>query len=358
MVPEHTWGMDEKTFLGDHENYNAEKFNAARGHFHFKKFESSWIEKRAYPQNAVNALEDTPLAKEAQLRLESIRPQRPNLEEWQKISGEQVATETDQMEVVFDTQSGSVTHLLQKSTHHTWVNQAQVFSQLSYQSFSAADYDRFFTQYVIHAQQHDWAREDFTKPGLTAGDAESRLWHPHPKAVYRRESELHKEILFHLGFEEPAVHQYGAPREVFVKYSLEEMHPRLLIDVQWFNKNASRLPEALWFSFKPEPLANGEWVIEKLGEEIPFTQMVENGNRHLHAAGRHVVCRNADSAITIFPLDSPLTAPGRRCLLDFNNTQPDLSEGVHFCLFDNLWGTNFPMWFEEDCRFRYIIDFL
>ncbi len=358
LVPEHTWGMDEKTFLGDHENYSAERFNAARGLFHFKKFESSWIEKRAYPQNAVNALENTSLAKEARLRLASIRPQRPNLEEWQKISGEQVAAENDQLEVAFDLQSGSVKHLLQKSAHRTWVNQAQVFAQLSYQSFSAADYDRFFAQYVIHAQQHDWAREDFTKPGLTAEDAESRLWHPRPKAVYRRESEDQKEILFHLGFEEPAVIIYGAPREVFVKYSLEEMHPRLLIDVQWFNKNASRLPEALWFSFKPEPLANGEWRIEKLEEEMPFTQVVENGNRHLHAAGKHVVCRSADSAITIIPLDSPLVAPGRRCLLDFDNSQPELSEGVHFCLLDNLWGTNFPMWFEEDCRFRYIIEFL
>ena len=29
--------------------------------------------------------------------------------------------------------------------------------------------------------------------------------------------------------------------------------------------------------------------------------------------------------------------------------------GVHFCLLNNLWGTNFPMWFEEDCRFRFKI---
>ncbi|HQK04714.1 MAG TPA: hypothetical protein PK558_01910, partial [Anaerolineaceae bacterium] len=53
--------------------------------------------------------------------------------------------------------------------------------------------------------------------------------------------------------------------------------------------------------------------------------------------------------------DSPLVALGARSLLDFNNDQPDTRQGAHFCLFNNLWGTNFPMWFEEDCRFRFDI---
>ena len=74
MVPEHTWGMDEKTHLGDHENYSAAAFSSARGQANFKKFESSWVEKRAYPQLAVNALEDSPLAAEANQHLRAIRP--------------------------------------------------------------------------------------------------------------------------------------------------------------------------------------------------------------------------------------------------------------------------------------------
>jgi len=44
-------------------------------------------------------------------------------------------------------------------------------------------------------------------------------------------------------------------------------------------------------------------------------------------------------------------------LLNFNNDLPDLSQGMHFNLHNNLWGTNFPMWFEEDCRFRFILRF-
>jgi hypothetical protein len=81
--------------------------------------------------------------------------------------------------------------------------------------------------------------------------------------------------------------------------------------------------------------------------------VVENGNRHLHAIGQGVRASLAGKTLTVSPLDSALVAPGKPSLLDFNNQQPDLAEGMHFCLLNNLWGTNFPMWFEEDCRFRF-----
>ena len=59
------------------------------------------------------------------------------------------------------------------------------------------------------------------------------------------------------------------------------------------------------------------------------------------------------SVMTIESLDAPLVAPGQPSLLDFNNNQPDMSQGVHFNLYNNVWGTNFPMWLEDDCRFRF-----
>ena len=96
--------------------------------------------------------------------------------------------------------------------------------------------------------------------------------------------------------------------------------------------------------------------MEKLGKWISPLSVVENGNRHLHAVGKGVTGTARQEYVDISPLDSTLVAPGQRSLLDFNNDQPDLSKGMHFCLLDNLWGTNFPMWFEEDCRFRFLIE--
>jgi hypothetical protein len=29
---------------------------------------------------------------------------------------------------------------------------------------------------------------------------------------------------------------------------------------------------------------------------------------------------------------------------------------MHFLLHDNVWGTNFPLWYEDDARFRFSIE--
>jgi hypothetical protein len=116
------------------------------------------------------------------------------------------------------------------------------------------------------------------------------------------------------------------------------------------------MPEALWLGFNPVLPEGAEWRIEKLGKMISPFEVVENGNRHLHAAGSKVQLSHVKGKMDISPLDSPLVAPGIPSPLNFNNDQPDMQQGMHFCLLNNLWGTNFPMWFEEDCRFRFNVE--
>ena len=48
MIPEHTWGLDEKTFLVDYDYYVVALFQAARSGEKFRKFEASWVEQHAY----------------------------------------------------------------------------------------------------------------------------------------------------------------------------------------------------------------------------------------------------------------------------------------------------------------------
>ena len=356
LVPEHTWGMDEKVHLGDHENYSAEKFVAVRGMPNFKKFESSWIEKRTNIQKAVNALEDSQLAAEARAMLESIRPRWPDLTEWTLTGKQSFLLETTDFKVKIDPGHCDLLSVFDKRSGHEWLDKAHSLGQLTYQTFSAADYDRFFHQYIINSLQNgDWAKEDFCKPGLELANPVSRTWKPLTKACFRRESMYQVEIMFHLTFDKEALVAYGAPRDVFQIYRFSLREPKIHVELQWFNKPACRMPEAFWFGFSPLQPANSAWKIEKLGKFISPLEVVENGNRHLHAAGTSVELRYPAGALKISPWDSPLVAPGLPSALDFNNQQPDLSKGMHFCLFNNLWGTNFPMWFEEDCRFRFAI---
>ena len=61
--------------------------------------------------------------------------------------------------------------------------------------------------------------------------------------------------------------------------------------------------------------------------------------------------------IFIESMDAPLVAPGERNLLNFDNALPDPGDGMHFCLCNNVWGTNFAMWFEDDMQFRFKLRF-
>lgn len=40
-----------------------------------------------------------------------------------------------------------------------------------------------------------------------------------------------------------------------------------------------------------------------------------------------------------------------------DGTLPEPEAGAWFCLYNNVWGTNFPMWYGEDARFRFELTF-
>jgi hypothetical protein len=124
--------------------------------------------------------------------------------------------------------------------------------------------------------------------------------------------------------------------------------------VQWFNKSACRLPEALWFSFIPRVKHPHMWKMDKLGQSVSPYEVIRNGNRHLHAVGDGgFQMEDSGWNLSICSMDTALAAPGQPSLLDFTNRQPNLDKGIHFNLYNNLWGTNFPMWYEEDALFRF-----
>ena len=351
LVPEHTWGMDEKTFLGDHENYSPAEFSAARDLPNFRTFEASWAEKRAYISAAVDALGDTPLAGEALSRLAAIRPHRPDLSNWDALPADDQRIELPYFTVQFDPQTGAINHLA--DIHgKSWADKTHPLAWLRYQTFSTADYERFFHQYILPAEQgNGWSREDFTKPGLERANPLSRFWQPQVVGCYAKD----RQLLFHLVGDPQAVREYGCPQDFLLQYTFDPTAPVIRIDLQWFHKPACRLPEATWLSFQPQVSATADWRLDKLGTQISPLEVVENGNRHLHACGQGVTCRDSNQQLILSALDSPLVAPGEPSLLDFTNQQPDMQQGVHFNLHNNLWGTNFPMWFEEDCRFRFRI---
>lgn len=354
LVPEHTWGMDEKTFLADNAHYNADEFKAHRNLPNYRKFESSWAEKRAYIQSAVDALGDSPLANEARSRLQWFHPQEPIPASEHPPVLPELKLENSQLTLTIDTNTGAVNSLQTADSDRRWADVDHLLAWLRYQTFSAVDFDRFHRQYILPKEQDNgWSREDFTKPGLEHSKAVSRFWQPRLTSAWQQGNRLN----LHLTAEPASSEDFGCPQDFYLMYTLLDDHPGLEIELSWFHKPACRMPEACWLSFVPAVSGEVKASIEKLGEHIDPLHVVPNGNRHLHACSGAFQMIDSGGCLEIHSLDAPLVAPGVPSLLNFNNDLPDLHKGVHYNLYNNLWGTNFPMWFEEDCRFRFKLDF-
>ena len=351
MVPEHTWGMDLKTHLQDYEHYETEALVQARTLPNFQVFEHSWAEQRGYIGDALTALEHTPLRAEARQRLDGSAPHRPDLADYTPTTRHRF--ETARWTLELDPACAAVVHLEDKRSGVLLADAEHPLGLLTYESFSAGDYDRYWHQYIRDREfggVRVWAHPDNTKPGLKV--AEHRTWQPTLRTIYQRLDAENTRILIEASL--PAESQrIGAPALLYFAYTLTSNE--LGMTLCWFDKPACRLPEAYWLSFNPLLPDDGQWSIHKLGQIINPADVVSRGARTLHSFDRGVSYQSAERHLEIHSLDAALVAPGRPSLLDFHNDIPDMSRGVHFNLYNNVWGTNFPMWFEDDAQFRMVL---
>ncbi len=363
MIPEHTWGLDVKTHLADYTNYGAAQFRAVRARANFRHMEESWAEQRAYLRAAVEALGESPEGAEARRALEQLRPVPPDTTGYEPITDLSAQIETAHFTLGIDPERGALAYRRDKRTGRQWASPTHLLGLWRYQTFSAEDYERFWARYVVNKRATAaWSRPDQTKPGLETAAPEHRMWLPRLVAAFRRHDEEGYRVLLDLAMPEECSTVYGCPRRLTTELLLPHAEPAICLTVQWFDKPASRLPEALWLSFNPPVPEDADWRLEKMGQWISPLAVVRNGNRRLHAVGVGVAWQGARGGsggvpprLAIETLDAPLVAPGEPSLLNFTNRQPPLRGGMHFNLYNNIWGTNFPMWYEDDARFRFIL---
>ena len=195
----------------------------------------------------------------------------------------------------------------------------------------------------------------FSKPGMAAASRTHRRWRPSLRGMWMRKDGPDTRFIAELATPQEASAEFGCPASIFLEARFPEAERVVELDLQWFDKNACRLPEAIWLSFSPRALRATGWTMDKMGQTISPLEVLRNGNRKLHAIGNGVEYRDERGGLALQSLDSPLVAPGEMSLLDFNNRRPPLKKGMHFNLYNNLWGTHFPMWFGEPARFRFIL---
>lgn len=350
VIPEHTWGMDEKTHLNDYANYSCAELRKARAGENFQTIEASWAEQRAYLTSGVAALGDSPLADETNAALRSLKPVKPDTSGFSVVSDFAEWHQTDHFCIRFDAGTGAISDLVLKTSDCTCASPENPLGLVHYELFSEADYARYFAQYNV--SNVDWAVKDFTKPGMGVAIDSHKQWDARLDKLYRDSTGT--RFIVEMSMPSPASQDFGCPERFVAEIELPREAPIVRYTLSWFGKQACRIAEATWVSFQPRVTSAREWTMDKLGSDVWPLDVISNGNRKLHAVGS-VRCGSGPGSISIESLDAPLVAPGRPSLLDFDNELPDLNGGMHFNLHNNIWGTNFPMWYEDDAKFRFIL---
>ena len=332
-VPEHTWGLDEKThlpenywkdFRGEHRFFVRQEFEKARATPRFQRMEQSWQEQRDY-------MKGLPGAEEASRN-------RTDLTGFQEVPVGSI------LDIGGFSLAVDATGALVQLTHEgsAWADDNHPLGRFFYEVFSQREYDRWRAQYMT--SQEDWAIEDFGKLGVEQANDRLRQYVPAVTGLFRQGNTL----VICSAFPKEAVERFGAP--AFLETRLTCLQEKLQVDAAWFQKAASRIPEAIWMDFSPRAKLQ---AIHKLGLWLNPFDVVAGGNRRMHHTQKGVRWEGLE----LEGLDTGLVSLGGPTLLEFDRTLPDQSAGAWWNLYNNVWGTNFPMWYDQDARFRFILDF-
>nr|WP_280521399.1 DUF5054 domain-containing protein [Paenibacillus mangrovi] len=394
MIPEHTWGMDIKRYLADYAHYDKDDFQRARKNdktnvslnpqvYRFLEensraeiiemfgdeataklearsyglMEKSWQEQRDYLEKAVNAL-STERKKEAESALEALQPKKISVIDGTSELIIDQAYQLGSFQVIFS-DDGSVIGL-QDQTGKQWASPKNRIGLFTYETFAQADYDRWYQEYHVRWDKtHFWVVGDFGKPGMDL----TKQWIKHQSVTPKLVSLTHQQsvekdtVCAKLIMPKEAVEQMGGPREIIIEYVFPADESIVECKLMWFGKDAYRLPEASWMTFNPVVNNCNLWELDKIGQLISPLEVVQGGNRNMHAVHEGMYYRGADGEVTIETLDAALVSPGERRLLQFDHSFAPLTGGMHVNLHNNVWGTNFPAWYEEDALFRFKLSF-
>ena len=375
-IAEHTCGMDMKKYFADYENYLKPDFEkarradnvkikhpfrgdmqniftlVARAYGEYKKgsyrtAEKSWAEQRKYIDKAVNAL-----SAEHKMQAKAALTKLIPVNQINHCNDFDIKTPVDikGWHLEFN-EYGGIALLTHNGKAIIKQNNKPI---IEYRSFGKKDYDFWHKQYSRNLKQNaTWAYGDFGRPLLKYVDKK----YPQGYFAYKpvKAGVLYssdKEIKICMDFEcdRQLCNELGAPRLIQIVYTISDKG--LFFTVLWLCKDANRLTEAIYLHLFP---ANDAVAFSKLGRAINPYQVVSKAGRKLHAI-EHFTMQSEDNEYKFINHHAPVISLGRGKILEFDNQYEDISkDGISYVLHNNVWGTNFPLWYEDNARFDFEI---
>lgn len=371
-IAEHTCGMDTKTYFADYESYLKPDFQKARkrdkiiirhpfrdfpynilniiNKIRFKSaysiIEKSWAEQRTYIDKAVNALSDAHKA-QAKAALKRLMPEDViDTSEYQPYSK---ALKLSDFEFELN-EFGGIGTFTYKGNEIIKKNNNAL---LEYRVYTSHDYDFWFKNYARNFDKNAvWGYPDFGRPLLKCVDGKYPAGSFYYKMddAYVKDEDTQIKVIVNLKCDCAACEKAGAPRKVQIMYTLN--NDGLKFDVLWCGKDANRLTEAIFLHLYP----NAENCdIIKLGSRIDYKSTVSMGGKNLHAVEKCIM-KNDFGSFDFINYHAPLISIGKGKILEYDNKIESMKkDGISYVLYDNIWGTNFPLWYEDNALFSFEI---
>jgi hypothetical protein len=375
LVAEHTWGIDSKIHLQDYTNWKKEDFKKARAADFvqieglssknhailnamgnppaaaYSRFEASHQEQREYITQAISALPPD-LAGEAAEGLESAGTAYPGGPGIVSSSGRELGFSEPVCFNDWTVTLGPQGHLRSLKNRALGIDRQVSFGLFCYEIFDGKAADDSVYAYGRDLKKYwTWFEPDFGKAGLRY---EEGIRTGRYMADTVRAAGYGNRLTVGLCLPAWISVEYGCPREVVIEYLFDETG--ISTTLYLGKKDASRIPEALWFGMDLNVSNPNRWRMLKLGQVVSPMDVVKGGNRKLHVV-EELRYDGADGFIRITPSESPTVTLGGYCLYNQDDDFGILDGGINFLLYSNRWGTNFKQWFEEDLRLSFRTEF-
>ncbi len=220
------------------------------------------------------------------------------------------------------------------------------FGDLTYSTYSEQDYNTFASEYNYGYPVALMDKYDFLKVNLPASAA-----HVDESLAFVGGFLGPSAVLLNYAPSAGMVANAGAPPLIQILVETGDASS-FLLSVIVANKTATRLPESTSVRFAPS--SQCAWSMRKLGQDLDPSKVQVGGSKHLHAVDG-VWC----GGLAIEPVDAPLVSFGTRSAFPtpVSTTLPNLQSAANFVLHNNLWNTNYIMWFpyaaNQDVTFRF-----
>jgi len=391
-VPEHTWGVAGQIWMPDFVNYTNAQFDTARVASQKRGFSNvtssleadynttaeSWKEQRLYVTDAPKLLAKAhpTVAKamaDALAALQDVKA--PRTEGLTRCATPSATTFVcGGVTVGFDARGALTT--LRTSDGAEWASEAKPVGLYNYRTYTNEDYNIFLQDFASRVDGpgcggygpghvDDMNCKNFRKPNISSASPKRRVVVPALTALWsdvKSSSSSSTATTCHfvaeMAMDAEAHALAGAPATL--AYGVNVSASGVTWDVVQLAKRPTRLPEAGFFTFNPavdvDEKAKGKakgWTLTVLGSEgidptnVVGSSDVYGGSPHLR--GVEVASWSSPTsklALRLTSLDVPIMSVGAANPFPSPRTEaPDMSKGVHWNLFQNLWNTNYILWY-------------